>query len=202
VQQVHGRTHTVARSFDRICGLLTSLGSLEADGERVAEPGETLRRLYTERDLLTAECLRRGVWRRLDPAGLAAVVSALVHEPRRDELDAAPRAPTDDVAAALTEMDAVWAQLEQAERAHGVPSSDPPDPGIAWMIHRWARGRRLEEVLRGGDLAAGDFVRRCKQVADLLGQIADLAPHPAMAGKARAAVDAVLRGVVAADRLD
>ncbi len=202
VQQVQGRTHTVARSFDRICGLLTSLGYLEADGERVAEPGETLRRLYTERDLLTAECLRRGVWRRLDPAGLAAVVSALVHEPRRDELDAAPRAPTDDVAAALTEMDAVWAQLEQAERAHGVPSSDPPDPGIAWMIHRWARGRRLEEVLRGGDLAAGDFVRRCKQVADLLGQIADLAPHPAMAGKARAAVDAVLRGVVAADRLD
>ena len=45
--------------------------------------GGALRRLYTEKDLLAAECLRHGVWRRLDPAGLAAAVSMLVHEPRR-----------------------------------------------------------------------------------------------------------------------
>ena len=31
--------------------------------------GENLRRLYTEKDLLAAECLRLGVWKRLDPAG-------------------------------------------------------------------------------------------------------------------------------------
>ena len=62
-------------------------------------------------------------------------------------------------------------------------------------------GQRLEDVLRGTDLAAGDFVRRCKQVIDLLGQLTDAA-DPALAAVARSASDKVMRGVVAADRLD
>jgi ATP-dependent RNA helicase HelY len=51
-------------------------------------------------------------------------------------------------------------------------------------------------------MAAGDFVRRCKQVVDLLGQIADAAGEPVLRRTARTAIDAVMRGVVAADRLD
>jgi ATP-dependent RNA helicase HelY len=76
-----------------------------------------------------------------------------------------------------------------------------PDAGIAWSVHRWASGQRLEDVLRGTDLAAGDFVRRCKQVVDLLGQLTD-AGDPALQETARRASDGVLRGVVAADRID
>jgi ATP-dependent RNA helicase HelY len=168
----------------------------------VTAAGEDLRRIYAERDLLTAQCIREGVWNRLDPAGLAAVVSALIHEPRREDLAAAPRMPTTDVAKALTAMTGLWAALEEQERSHGLPPSGAPDAGIVWMVHRWASGQRLETVLRGSDLAAGDFVRRCKQVVDLLGQIADIAPHPALSAKARKALDAVRRGVVAADRID
>ena len=73
---------------------------------------------------------------------------------------------------------------------------------MAWMLHRWASGQRLDIVLKDSEMAAGDFVRRCKQIVDLLGQIGDAAPQPALAATARKAVDAVLRGVVAADRLD
>ena len=57
-------------------------------------------------------------------------------------------------------------------------------------------------MLRDGELTAGDFVRWCKQLADLLGQIADaagssVAPEGiALARTARQAVDAVKRGVV------
>ena len=51
-------------------------------------------------------------------------------------------------------------------------------------------------------MAAGDFVRRCKQVVDLLDQIGDAAPEPTLRATARKAIDAVMRGVVAADRLD
>ncbi|MBC7310206.1 MAG: hypothetical protein H5T81_09310, partial [Tetrasphaera sp.] len=47
-----------------------------------------------------------------------------------------------------------------------------------------------------------DFVRRCKQLVDLLDQIADAAPTPQLRATARKAVGAVMRGVVAADRLD
>ncbi|HET8768943.1 MAG TPA: DEAD/DEAH box helicase [Pedococcus sp.] len=201
-RKVEGRTNSVARTFDRICTLLSEMGYLSDDGSAVTDQGEHLRRLYTEKDLLAAECLRLGVWKRLDPAGLAAVVSALIHEPRRDETDVSPRMPTDEVAEAVREMTRLWSELEDRERDLGLPLTGDPDAGMAWMMHRWASGRRLEEVLRGSDMAAGDFVRRCKQVVDLLGQIGDAAPEPQLRTTSRKAVDAVMRGVVAADRLD
>lgn len=201
-RKVEGRTNSVARTFDRICRLLGEMGYLSESGDLVTAQGENLRRLYTEKDLLAAECLRLGVWKRLDPAGLAAVVSALIHEPRRDETDPSPRMPNEDVAEAVREMNRLWSVLEDRERELGLPLTGDPDAGMAWMMHRWASGRPLEEVLRGSDMAAGDFVRRCKQVVDLLGQIGDAAPEPTLRSTSRKAVDAVMRGVVAADRLD
>ncbi|WP_457255281.1 DEAD/DEAH box helicase [Pedococcus sp. P5_B7] len=201
-RKVEGRTNSVARTFDRICTLLGEMGYLSDSGDLVTAQGENLRRLYTEKDLLAAECLRLGVWKRLDPAGLASVVSALIHEPRRDETDPSPRMPNEDVAEAVREMNRLWSVLEDRERELGLPLTGDPDAGMAWMMHRWASGRQLEEVLRGSDMAAGDFVRRCKQVVDLLGQIGDAAPEPTLRATSRKAIDAVMRGVVAADRLD
>ena len=201
-RKVEGRTNSVAKTFDRICTLLAEMGYLSQDGTEVTPQGQNLRRLYTEKDLLAAECLRLGIWKRLDAAGLAAVVSALIHEPRRDEADPSPRMPNEDVADACLEMQRLWSTLEDRERDLGLPLTGDPDAGMAWMMHRWASGQRLESVLYGHDMAAGDFVRRCKQVVDLLDQIADAAPEPALRATARRAVDAVMRGVVAADRLD
>ena len=57
-------------------------------------------------------------------------------------------------------------------------------------------------MLRGSDIAAGDFVRRCKQIVDLLDQVGKASSDGEMRRTARTAVAAVLRGVVAADRLD
>ncbi|MBM6405802.1 DEAD/DEAH box helicase [Phycicoccus sp. CSK15P-2] len=201
-RRVEGRTNTVARTFDRICDALESLGYLEDRGAVVTERGERLRRLYTEKDLLAAECLRHDVWKRLDAPGLAAAVSALVHEPRHEEADVSPRMPTDDVADAVREMDRLWSHIEDLETEHDLPTTSMPDGGMAWMVHRWASGGRLDDVLRGQDMAAGDFVRRCKQLVDLLDQVGDAASDPVLRRTARTAVDAVMRGVVAADRLD
>ena len=151
----------------------------------------------------------RDNWRGLDAPSLAAVVSCLIHEPRRERSTGAPRLPNDAVVTAYDDMLAVWDRLEDAETRLGLPVTGAPDAGLAWMVHRWAAGRRLDEVLRDADdqtTAAGDFVRRCKQVVDVLDQIADVAGESpggeALARTARAAVRGVLRGVVAADRLD
>ncbi len=201
-RRVEGRTNTVARTFDRICDALEALGYLADGGTVVTDRGERLRRLYTERDLLAAECLRHDVWKRLDAPGLAAAVSSLVHEPRHEEADVAPRMPNDEVAEAVKAMERLWGEIESLETDHDLPSTSMPDGGMAWMVHRWASGGRLDDVLRGQDMAAGDFVRRCKQLVDLLDQIGDAATDGVLRRTARAAVDAVRRGVVAADRLD
>jgi ATP-dependent RNA helicase HelY len=201
-RKVDSRTTSVAKTFERICDVLSDLGYLDETGSATTDLGARLRRLYTERDLLAAECLRTGVWARLDPPSLAAAVSALIHEPRHDDADPSPRMPNDEVADAVRDMAVLWSQLTDREADAALPQTGAPDGGMAWMVHRWASGQSLDVVLRGGEMAAGDFVRRCKQLVDLLGQIADAAPTPQLRGTARRAVDAVLRGVVAADRLD
>ena len=123
-RKVEGRTNTVARTFDRICEALEARGYLADGGTVVTERGERLRRLYTEKDLLAAECLRHDVWKRLDAAGLAAAVSALIHEPRHEEAEVSPRMPNDEVAEALTRDGAALVRdrgpRDRARPAHDV----------------------------------------------------------------------------------
>ena len=204
-QKVRATTHSLARAFDRIRALLGERGYLSGDddGETVTPQGERLARLWGESDLLAAECLRRGVWDGLEPAELAAVVSALVYESRRD-LGPVPRVPTGPVSEALAATVRLWAGLEADERRHRVERTREPDLGFAWPMHRWARGESLSAVLtaaeqNGVDLSAGDFVRWCRQVLDLLDQIADVAGRSTPVGQAAAtAARSVRRGVVAA----
>ena len=192
--RVANRTGTIARTFDRVCGLLDHLGYLE--GDRVPEQGRRLARLYTELDLLTAECLRRDVWAGLGPAELAACVSALVYESRSAEDAGPPRIPDGRVREALGATARLWGDLDALEKDHGLTFLREPDLGFVWATYRWANGRALEAVLRDADVSAGDFVRWTKQLIDLLGQIANAAP-PELRGVADKAIDAVRRGVVA-----
>ena len=193
-------THSLARAFDRIRALLGERGYLEDD--TVTEHGERLARLWGESDLLTAECLRQGLWDGLEPAELAAVVSALVYESRRVE-GPVPRVPSGAVSEALTATVRAWSELEADERRHRVDRTREPDSGFAWPMHRWARGESLAAVLtaaeqNGSELSAGDFVRWCRQVLDLLDQIAGVAGRGSAVGRAAVrAGQAVRRGVVA-----
>ncbi|MDX6255275.1 MAG: ATP-dependent helicase HelY [Frankiales bacterium] len=195
-RKVSGRTNTIARTFDRVCTVLDRLGYLE--GGAVTAAGDQLARVYSESDLLVVECLRSAVWDRLTPAELAACVSALVYETRRADESISPRLPTAAVQDALQQMSRRWSELTELEDRHHLTFLREPDAGFAFVAHRWASGHRLDEVLTEADLTAGDFVRSMKQLMDLLGQIADVAAEDSpVRGKARAALKALRRGVVA-----
>jgi ATP-dependent RNA helicase HelY len=198
-RRIEGRTNTIARVFDRVCDLLTERGYLA--GDTVTPQGRRLKRIYAESDLLVAECLREGAWAGLDGPGLAASASAIVYQARRDEAGLSPRIPPGNARRALDETVRIWSALEDAEHAHALEVTPQPDLGLAWAVHRWAAGARLETVLSEADLAAGDFVRWCKQVVDLLGQIEQAAGEAeggaALRRAAKDAIDGVRRGVVA-----
>ncbi|MFJ3438453.1 DEAD/DEAH box helicase [Streptomyces cyaneofuscatus] len=204
--RIEGRTNTIARTFDRIVALLTELDYLR--GNEVTENGRRLARLYGELDLLASECLREGVWEGLNPAELAACVSALVYEARQADDEVAPKLPSGPAKVAMGEMVRIWGRLDALEEDFKINQTEgvgqrEPDLGFAWAVYMWASGRTLDEVLREAEMPAGDFVRWCKQVIDVLGQVAAAAPREGSAGassvsrNARKAVDAVLRGVVA-----
>ncbi|MFV2101528.1 DEAD/DEAH box helicase [Micromonospora sp. LOL_024] len=200
-QRVAGRTGSLARTFDLIVALLTSRGYLTAGGG-VTDAGRTLGRIWTEADLLVAECLRRGVWDGLSPAELAAAVSVVVFEARRD-VDEQASLPRGAVAEAVDTTLKLWSEIESDEASRGLTVTREPDLGFAWPVYRWARGEALAKVLASGheldgEMPAGDFVRWSRQVVDLLGQLADSGgASTELRATARQAISAVNRGVLA-----
>jgi ATP-dependent RNA helicase HelY len=128
----------------------------------------------------------------------------LVYEARQSDDAVAPKVPGGAAKAALGEMVRIWGRLDALEEEHRINQTEgvgqrEPDLGFAWAVHLWASGKNLDEVLREAEMPAGDFVRWCKQVIDVLGQVAAAAPREdsTVAKNARKAVDAVRRGVVA-----
>ena len=211
------RTGSLTKQFDATCDVLEELGYLvpevaplvPADTEVmgatddvpvVTDDGRRLARIWSEADLLVAECLRAGAWRGLTPAELAAVVSTVVFEARR-ESPALPAVPAGKVAGAIGEMRRIRARLQEVEGDHDVRITRDLDLGFAWAAYRWADGQNLDKVLAGAEqagteLTGGDFVRWTRQLIDLLDQLAKVAEEP-VAKTARAAVGRIRRGVVA-----
>jgi ATP-dependent RNA helicase HelY len=210
-KKVAAATNSLARTFDRIVGLLTERGFIEGrDGDpRVTDDGRLLARIYSESDLLVAECLRTGAWSGLKPAELAAVVSSVLYESRGGEGPGAAfaaDAPTQQVRQALQQTSRLSMALRADEQTHRIAPSREPDDGFVNVIYRWARTGDLAAALAAADpagtgspLLAGDFVRWCRQALDLLDQVRNAAPDPELRAVAKRAINDIRRGVVAVD---
>ena len=215
VDQLRGKvaaaTNSLARTFDRIVGLLTERRFIEERSQgalHVTDDGRLLARIYSESDLLVAECLRGGLWRNLGPAELASVVSAVVYETRGSD-GPAPRAaeiPTAPLRRALAETRRLSAVLRADEHRHRLNLSREPDEGFVTAVYRWVTTGDLAAALEASDvtgtgtpLPAGDFVRWCRQVVDMLDQIRNAATDSGLRNSAKGAIDDIRRGVVAVD---
>lgn len=209
-QKVAAATNSLARTFDRIVALLTERGFISgaADDPKVTDDGRLLARIYSESDLLVAEALRTGIWEGLDAAELSGVVSAVLYEARgdtpggRDGFDI----PTGKLRRALNQTRRLWSELRADEQRHRITGSREPDDGFVAAIFRWATTGDLTSALAASDatgsgspLSAGDFVRWCRQVLDLLDQVRNAAPSAALRATAKRAINDVRRGVVAVD---
>jgi ATP-dependent RNA helicase HelY len=210
-KKVAAATNSLARTFDRIVLLLTERGFIEPveGGDlKVTTDGLLLARIYSESDLLVAECLRSGTWNGLDAAELAAVVSSVLFESRGDTPGASPvvEGATPAMRRALSQTRRSWSEIRADEQRHRLPASREPDPGFVAAVHRWATTGDLSASLAASDasgtgspLSAGDFVRWCRQVLDLLDQVRNAAPTPELRATAKRAIGAIRRGVVAVD---
>ena len=214
--RIESRTGTIARLFDAVCRVLVELGYLEPVDRghperelRVTGAGRILARVYAERDLLIAQCLREGVWDGLGPAELAGAVSACVYEPRLSAQSLSlPVAPDSGLGRCLRAEHGVARRINDLEALAHLEPSAGAEPALAGPVEAWARGAGLARVLEDSDLTAGDFVRWAKQLLDVLAQLASLVPERQAPRELRervtalsaAAADASLdvsRGVVA-----
>ena len=209
--KVAAATNSLARAFDRIVVLLSERGFITANGDDLAvtDDGRLLARIYSESDLVVAECLRGGVWDGLNPAELAAVVSAVLFESRGDGPSVAPgmEHATAAVRGALTKTRRLWNEVRADEQRHRLPVSREPDAGFVAAVYRWATTGDLTAALMASDngngsaWSAGDFVRWCRQVLDLLDQVRLAAPSAKLRATAKRAINDVRKGVVAIDSM-
>jgi ATP-dependent RNA helicase HelY len=214
-QKVAAATNSLARTFDRIVGLLSERGFITAaaDGDlTVTDDGRLLARIYSETDLLVAECLRSGTWTGLTPPELAGVISAVLYESRGGD-GPSPQGvevPTGALRRALAQTRVLSAALRADEQRHRITPTREPDDGFVAAVYRWASTGDLAAALdafdpagsgsaANGKMSGGDFVRWCRQVLDLLDQVRNAAPEPALRTAAKHAVNAIRRGVVAVD---
>jgi ATP-dependent RNA helicase HelY len=155
--------------------------------------GARLRFVYNELDLLLTESIERGLFDGLNSSELAGVTSLFTFEARR--LEETREIDSTVVAERAREIEKLALALAGAERSANIPESRLPDPGFATVAQAWAAGHDLDELF-DDDMAAGDFVRNCRQLIDVLRQLRD--GFPVLRSVARDAVRRMDRGVVAA----
>ncbi|MDY3127596.1 MAG: DEAD/DEAH box helicase [Corynebacterium sp.] len=206
-KKVSTKSDTLGRSFERIVDLLAEMNYVDFEGlgeDRrpiISAEGEKLAVIHNESDLLIAQCLRRGIWDDLDPAELAGVVSMCTFENRK-ETGGSAEAATEPMAEAMNATFRIHTELNADERRYSLPLTRLPEPGFALAMHQWTAGAPLGYCLKaaaesGAELTPGDFVRWCRQVIDLLQQIAKSGYSDEIVSNSRRAIDAITRGVVA-----
>ena len=185
-RRIETRTGTIARLFDAVCDILLELGYLQPVDRghperelRVTAAGKILARIYAERDLLIAECMRTGVFEGLGVGELAGALSACVYEPRLSAQSIGlPVAPGSRLGQCLRAQLGVSHRLHDLESLARIEASSGAEPALAGAVQAWCDGAQLADILDATELTAGDFVRWCKQLLDVVGQIASISPPP------------------------
>ncbi|KKI16837.1 MULTISPECIES: DEAD/DEAH box helicase [unclassified Leucobacter] len=196
-RRITARTGTIARTFDRVVDMLAELEylapeSAQSDDLVVTDWGTILCRIYGDRDLLVAECLRRDAWRGLDASGVVAMCCALSYEPRRDD-EPEGRLPSGAFRGAFERTIQLWEELDELAERNRLPRTAQPHAGLAWSMFAWANGQSLTRILEDGMMSAGDFVRWAKQTIDLLDQVAQAAESEAGAAAGLTELGALAR---------
>lgn len=191
----------VSKRLVDVVATLNRFGFLS--GETLTAKGEILRRVYNECDLLLVEALYRGVASALEPGELAAMASWFLYESR--DGDAVKERRAEDgpafmrgrLSGALEALEEIEREVKSAEAESGLDLLGSIDTGFGEAAFMWAGGVELERMLeRFPERSVGDMVRIMKQIIDLLRQMADVSPDPALARNLRRAMDAIDRGVV------
>lgn len=206
-ERYHSRTGSVSRKFDRICSILEVIGYVRKDpdrGYRVTAPGQLLRRIYSERDILVAQVLLSGITDRLNPEELACIASGFVYEPRsRADSSGLPRhfpgGSKGKIAQTVGHIMVAHTKIQALCEDYGLEPLPEPDFGMCQIIYDWVSDKPLTQVLDDTDMTGGDFVRNCKRTVDILTQISALSaylPNPETAQTADKARVLINKGIV------
>lgn len=168
-------------------GFATDAGTLTADGQWAAQ-------LRLDQPLLIAELIRKGILNDLKPELLCGIIAPFVNDKFRDlDIDDSVAWDRSSLAAAFARMKRALEDLITMKKKYGF---EVPIVQFwpAAALYAWACGKSWEEVLQLTAVDEGDMAMLVFRTADNLRQIISLeGTHPGLAGKARDALQLILR---------
>ncbi len=189
------RTGRLERRFDAVADILHETGFAQ-DWELTGK-GELLTAVHGETEIVLAEALHDGLFTKLEPPAFAAVISALVHESRRGDPESF-RWPGQQVKRTVSEVRLRANEFRSLELQRlDETLTREPDPALIGVVHGWATGKSLDEVLPE-TMTGGDFVRGMRQIIDVCRQISQT--DTSVADLASEAIFCIDHGVVRSRR--
>jgi ATP-dependent RNA helicase HelY len=177
--------------FEHRAKVLHHFGYLDFGAEKVTERGKWLADLRVDRPLLVGEALRHGLFEKLEPKHVAALMASLAADSDRNfgELYL-----SDKILDVVTEFEDIIYSVSGVEWKLGVEPSEEINLSAAAAAEHWADGVAWEELVFRTKAEEGDLVRLLSRTGEALLQIAQLRnSNPPAAELARQTAEIILR---------
>lgn len=165
--------------FEHRAKVLDHFGYLDFAAEKVTERGKWLADLRVDRPLLVGEALGHGLFEKLEPKHVAALMASLAADSDRNfgELYL-----SDKILETITEFEDIIYAVSGVEWKLGVEPSEEINLSAAAAAEHWADGVAWDELVFRTKAEEGDLVRLLSRTGEALMQIAQLKksnPHAA-----------------------
>ncbi|XP_011306094.1 helicase SKI2W [Fopius arisanus] len=150
--------------------VLKELGYIDTD-DRITLKGRVALDMGTH-ELLLTEIIYRNILTNLQPAEIAALISALVFQGKSDSRDKRALDINLPVLKKHCEIiDEVRSDIEKRECCYGVEPVDALSFGLVEVVYEWARDESFAKIMELTDVQEGIIVRCIQQLNDTLQDI-------------------------------
>ena len=177
--------------FARRAKILNHFGYLDYAAQKVTESGKWLADVRVDRPLLIGEALRHGIFERLEPPRVAALMAALAADADRNYGEISL---PDKILETLDDFEKIVFEVSEIEWQFGVEPAPEMNFSAAAAAESWAKGASWKDLVARTKAEEGDLVRLLSRTGEALLQIANLkTSNPKAAEIARKTAEVILR---------
>ncbi|KAK2583646.1 hypothetical protein KPH14_009581 [Odynerus spinipes] len=187
--------------YVNMVALLKHLGYIDND-ERIALKGRVALQIGTN-ELLITELILKNVLTVLQPAEIAALLSALIFQQKSDSESTFPPG-FHHLRKEHEVMQAVHADLQKLEQFYNLNTLQPLNFGLVEVVYEWAQSKSFAEIMEKIDVQEGIIVRCIQQLNETLQDVKNAAVtigDPVLKEKMEEASTVIKRDIVFAASL-
>lgn len=162
--------------FDRLVRVLQHFNNVELNNENQIKPNEIgLLTSYIRAENELAICLMiiKGILDDLNPVQIAAVLSTLIFEPRREsysDFDYLPR----KIKNKIKDLSLIINELNSVQQSYGIDKDVVIEVDFIEVVLKWGGGESWKSLFENNSLDDGDVIRSFRRIIDILHQLKNI----------------------------